>query len=311
MPVDEGLFEKKDWDDLLWFIRKGICTPFIGAGASYPFLPLGGELANDWADKFNYPLKDSMDLPKVAQFMAIDHFEMHPKYRIAEEFQNKIRQKSPDFLLKDEPHAILADLNLPIYVTTNYDNFMFDALKVRNRDKAPKRETCSWSVSVENILNIKRIKPVLGSSYKPSADKPLVYHLHGYLEVPETMVLTESDYLDFMIRLQEKEDPILPPQITIAVTTNALLFIGYSLADWNFRVLFRSLFGSLSSMTNLIVAVQLRPKEVKNEDDAIKYLGKYFASVLGKSTNLKVRVYWGEATDFAIELRKHWESAVQ
>jgi|SRR5215469_14106530 len=90
MPVDEGLFEKKDWDDLLWFIRKGICTPFIGAGASYPFLPLGGELANDWADRFNYPLKDSMDLPKVAQFMAIDHFEMHPKYRIAEEFQNRL-----------------------------------------------------------------------------------------------------------------------------------------------------------------------------------------------------------------------------
>jgi hypothetical protein len=38
---------------------------------------------------------------------------------------------------------------------------------------------------------------------------------------------------------------------------------------------------------------------------------KYFGSVLGKSTNLKVRVYWGEATEFAIELRKHWESASQ
>jgi len=34
------------------------------------------------------------------------------------------------------------------------------------------------------------------------------------------MVLTESGYLDFMVRLQGKT-PILPPEITIAVTTNA------------------------------------------------------------------------------------------
>jgi len=35
------------------------------------------------------------------------------------------------------------------------------------------------------------------------------------------MVLTESGYLDFMVRLQGKT-LILPPEITIAVTTNAL-----------------------------------------------------------------------------------------
>jgi hypothetical protein len=55
---------------LLWFIRKGICTPFIGAGASYPFLPLGGELANDWTDRFNYPLKDSIDPALSKYFIA-------------------------------------------------------------------------------------------------------------------------------------------------------------------------------------------------------------------------------------------------
>jgi hypothetical protein len=95
MPIDEGVFEKKDWDDLLWFIKRGSCTAFIGAGASYPFLPLGGQLADDWAGSFNYPLKDSRDLPKLAQFIAIDHFEMFPKHIIAEEFQKKIKQESP------------------------------------------------------------------------------------------------------------------------------------------------------------------------------------------------------------------------
>jgi SIR2-like protein len=77
----------------------------------------------------------------------------------------------------------------------------------------------------------------------------------GYFEVPETMVLSESDYLDFMVRLQEKV-PILPPEITIAVTTNTLLFAGYSLSDWNFRVLELSDATSTGlSFTLVVVAV--------------------------------------------------------
>jgi hypothetical protein len=58
-------------------------------------------------------------------------------------------------------------------------------------------------------------------------------------------------------------------------------------------------------MTNLIIAVQLRPKEVKSEENAITYLNKYFGNVLGK--NIRVRVFWGEATQFARQLRKHWK----
>src|SRR3712207_8244305 len=48
------------------------------------------------------------------------------------------------------------------------------------------------SNSIDEIMHI---KPIIDSSYQPSADKPLVYHLHGYTDIPQTMVLTESDYL--------------------------------------------------------------------------------------------------------------------
>jgi len=34
---------------------------------------------------------------------------------------------------------------------------------------------------------------------------------------------------------------ILPPRIQEAFTDSTLLFLGYGLADWNFRVLFRAL----------------------------------------------------------------------
>ncbi len=303
MLVDKGFIEQKDWDDLLMFIRMQKCTPFIGAGACYPHLPMGAELAYDWANRYNYPLiKDSKDLAKVSQFMAIDRFPMFPKHILSQDFRTK---SSPDFSRKDEPHGILADLNLPIYITTNYDNFMIEALKTRHKD--PKRELCRWSNEVDQILKLKLITPILMPGYTPSAEVPLVYHLHGLLDIPESIVMTENDYLDFMIRLHEKDSPILPPEISIALATNALLFVGYSLADWDFRVLFRSIFNSISSMTNLIIAVQLRPRDVTNVEDAIRYLSKYFGSVLGK--NIKVRVFWGEASEFAKELRDHWEAA--
>ena len=35
---------------------------------------------------------------------------------------------------KYTPHAVLADLNLPTYLTTNYDEFLEEALKARDKN---------------------------------------------------------------------------------------------------------------------------------------------------------------------------------
>ena len=161
MEINKGSIDKNDWDDLLLLIRMQQCTPFIGAGACYPYLPMGAELAHDWSNRYNYPLtRDFNDLAKVAQFMAIDRFPMFPKHILAQDFGKK---QSPDFSAKDEPHGILADLNLPLYVTTNYDNFMVDALKTRHRN--PKQELCRWSNEVDQILKLKQITPIINPGY--------------------------------------------------------------------------------------------------------------------------------------------------
>ena len=49
----------------------------------------------------------------------------------------------PDFSAPDEPHGALADLGLPVYITTNYDGLMTGALK--DREKDPQRELCAWN----------------------------------------------------------------------------------------------------------------------------------------------------------------------
>ena len=40
-----------DWDVLVDAVRNGRCTPFVGAGASEPYLPRGADLARQLAER--------------------------------------------------------------------------------------------------------------------------------------------------------------------------------------------------------------------------------------------------------------------
>lgn len=292
-----GTLEEKDWRDLLDLIRDEKCTPFIGAGACIPRLPSGRQIATKWAAEHKYPLTDTGDLPRVAQFLAIDRYEMFPKELIKRELQDI---PAPDFSQVDDPHSVLADLKLPIYITTNYDNFMEQALE--SRKVAPEREFCRWN----SFPQLKAKKSILDSTYKPTAARPLVYHLHGYFDTPQSMVLTEGDYLDFLIGLSQNPQ-FFPSEILTALAGTSLLFVGYSLADWDFRVLFRGLFRSLGADLGYShIAVQLPPEGLTGEgiELAQSYLDQYFRNI----PKIKVRMYWGNARAFLAELRRRLES---
>jgi hypothetical protein len=286
----------KDWNRLIGRIKKGMCTPFLGAGACYGFLPLGSDIAKDWAKLYKYPFQDSnTDLPRVAQFLAIDQDGMFPKESIIEKFQNI---QPPDYEEPNEPHGLLADFRLPIYITTNYDNFMVQALRSRKCD--PTQELCQWNSILRNEASV-----FDNRDFKPSGANPVVYHLHGYLEKPESLVLTEDDYLEFLVNISKDAD-IIPSAIQESLAKTSLLFIGYKLADVNFRVLLRGIIGYLEkSLTRSHISVQLIPggNEISKEEKekARAYLDKYFSKI-------DVKVYWGTSREFTKELRNRWEN---
>jgi hypothetical protein len=288
--------EESDWDLLLRRINQGKCTPFLGAGACFGVLPLGSNIAQQWAKEKGYPLEDSYDLARVAQFLAVTEDPMSPKERIREQF---VQAASPDFSVADEPHGVLADLPLPVYMTTNYDDFMVKAL--RDRKKEPRQELCRWN------QYIKEEPSVFDSpaGFEPSPANPVVFHLHGHNGVPESLVLTEDDYLDFLVSISKDPD-LLPPRIQRALTGASLLFMGYKIADWDFRVLFRGVVEYLEkSTTRSHVSVQLVPvgdqASETQKDKAQAYLDSYFR-------DLKIKVFWGTCREFAVELRRRWEA---
>jgi hypothetical protein len=289
--------DENDWIRLLGRIRDGRCTPFLGAGACFGTLPLGGDLAREWAETYHFPLgdEDSGDLMRVAQFMAVDQDPMFPKERMAERIEGV---SPPDFSVADEAHGTLASMPLPVYLTTNYDSFMVQALEKQN--KKPRQEICRWNKYVKDYPSV-----FDEASFVPDQANPVVFHLHGLSRIPESIVLSEDDYLDFLVNTSR--DPLMiPPRIQQSLTGASLLFIGYRIADWNFRVLFRSLVSYLEkALVRGHVSVQIFPMGDEVADlkrgKALEYLDKYFSK-------LETRVYWGTSKQFTAELRERWEA---
>jgi hypothetical protein len=288
-----------DWDTLLRKIDAKECTPFIGAGASAGTVPLASELAERWATEYEFPLRDATKLEQVAQYLAIKRSDaMFPKERLRDLLRDI---PAPDFARPFEPHGVLADLELPIYLTTNYDRFMFLALQ--SRGLSPSWKVCGWNELI-------RKKTAALPDGEPDPGHPLVYHLHGHYEVPQSMVLTEEDYLEFLVRLnRDASDPLLFSEVRTALAEHSLLFVGYSLSDWNFRVLFRGLIGSLpATLRNLSIAVQLDPVPRDPVEQWRRRAQAYVEAYFTRIQVFTVRVYFGDIKQFACELSERWKA---
>lgn len=304
------------WEALLRRIDTGNCTPFLGAGVNAGILPTGGKIARKWAQDNDYPLDDPADLARVAQFLAIDD-PMAPKDKILAELDGALKEWLDGADVKkfltadDQPLGVLADLPIPVYLTTNYDDLMVRALRLRkhnNKKKTPQRELCSWNRYIREQREGKSLFDSPGG-YEPTPEAPVVFHLHGHNGLPQSLVLTECDYLDFLVNVTRDQQKVLPARIQQALAASSLLFIGYSLADWSFRVLLRGVVESIgSSQRRASVAVQLPPEVPFARREAVqKYLARYFGAI----GNVTVSVEWCDAREFAAELREKWEKFKQ
>jgi hypothetical protein len=121
---------ESDWEVLLYLIEQRERIPFLGAGISSPYLPIGSQIAKEWAQAYNYPFEDSQQLTKVSQFLAIENDDnMYPKIILQKRFSKVSPPEFSRLEFENTPHRVLADLELPLYITTNYDYFIKVALR--------------------------------------------------------------------------------------------------------------------------------------------------------------------------------------
>lgn len=312
----------KKWPALLANIREGKCTPILGPGLAEPLLGSRREIAQSWAQTYHFPMAPHLtdDLPQVAQFLATDQQLAFPQQALIDHARNEMIKRfdslidtsvdrtSLDDMIstvgahfrktkENEPHRILASLPLPVFITTNFSNLMADALTAA--DKQPVVEFCRWKDELLGYPSVYDDVP----DYTPTPQRPLVFHLFGRLSIPDSLVITEDNYFDFLIGATRNRD-LIPASVRRALTDQGLLILGYHLDDWNFRVLFRSflsLEGGARRSLYANVAAQLDPEEnrILEPERAREYLESYFFD------NARVSIFWGAPLDFARELKKH------
>jgi hypothetical protein len=228
--------------------------------------------------------------------MAVTDDPMTPK----EEIKKRLGGVTPpDFEARDDPHGVLAGLPLPVYVTTNYDDFMVQALKAqKNRDV--RRDWCRWNDPDEEGL---RKPSVLDGIYTPNVANPIVYHLYGCLDELDSLVLTEDDYLDFLVQTST-DTKVIPPRIQQAFVKASLLFLGYRPTDMDFRVLLRSLDSYLSLGKRKHHSVQVIAQGDIISAAQLEQAQEYLARRYGK---WEIEMCWVTSRAFVAELRQRWE----
>jgi hypothetical protein len=178
------------------------------------------ELANLCGLAKRYPQEDPRNLARVATFFE-NQFSRHQLVRRIAQGVQQERQASP--MLR-----ALAELDFPLIITTNYDELLEDALwKVGKKPRLAIYTPDSRKTDYPDVL---------------TAESPVIYKLHGDVNHPETMVVTDEDLMKFTMRMTESEafNPI-PISLKYHLTKWTTLFVGYSLRDYNLRLLLTTL----------------------------------------------------------------------
>jgi hypothetical protein len=286
----------RSWAGLRRRIDKGQCTPILGPGLLETLFEYRSWLARRWAAQHGFPLAPSQreDLTQVAQHLASMNYPTFPHEQLADDLGKGLRERLGDATpkgsrgvdsllskiqmqrsgVRPDPYRILAELPLPVYLSFCPDSLLLRtlaetrvALEVDGQpvQRRPRAATLVWKPA------LKQLSPPLPNpweqdpDYEPSPEEPLVYHLFGTLDKPESLVLTQDDYFDFLLNIQKPEvHNDIPPVVRKRLTNSSLLFLGFPLDSWEFRAVFRMIVqqgGGLSLATRPHVAAQVEPEE--------------------------------------------------
>lgn len=231
-------------------LNAGQVVPFLGAGASavyrphgaarwdsgVDYLPFGSELAHRLARDTEYP-----ENPETVSDLALvaSYFEHVQGDRPSLNFA--LRQAFSGAYRPGAIHALLARVERPmLIITTNYDDLIEQAFAGRDYhlvvDRGDKNRV--WVAGPGGLAPYRTSD--LRKALLPE-DWPIVYKLHGTLDrgdaSNDSFLITEQDYVDFLGRAQT----CVPPYLANRMSKARFLFLGYSLADWNVRVMLRKL----------------------------------------------------------------------
>jgi hypothetical protein len=220
------------------------CTPIIGPELANPWTGSPMELAQRWAELFEFPMapRESDSLPQVAQYLmyhrdrdtlteqlsgyvrefAVRNFPDQLPPNAADRSRTRLvdvvnsvwkrnlddlrgRSAGKDDAPKD-PYWQLAQMPFPVYITTNRHDLLAEALRQSGRN--PKVEVCRWRVFEADFEGWPSSIFEKEPRFRPSVEQPLVFHAFGHMAWPVTLVLTEDNFFDYLIGITKNEQMV-------------------------------------------------------------------------------------------------------
>lgn len=261
-PTNQNVFDAKadreQYDAEIEYMAEAIqqrkCILFLGSAIhapapadskySYPpdqCPPIGGQLSERLAVECNYPEQDRWNLQRVAWYY--EHIRKFRKLLVDEVKSAVHTNRQPSPVLRG-----LARLGFPLVITTNYDQLYERSLDLLAQEKARAQGIAGDRAAEITAEYEKCIYSSSGTvrtrdcAAEPTSANPYLLKIHGDVDNPESIVITDEDYIQFVLRMGDKH-PYHPvgKNVKTHLVKWPTLFIGYRLSDYNLRLLFKTL----------------------------------------------------------------------
>jgi hypothetical protein len=124
-----------------------------------------------------------------------------------------------------------------------------DESRPDSSDRGPAREERAQGAILFREAGERELKPVTAEEKLLQVEvdpveirlsRSVLFKIHGHIDrtrpTDDTFVITEEDYVAFLGRMASG-DSVIPADLVSLMQSRRLLFLGYGLRDWNFRVL--------------------------------------------------------------------------
>jgi SIR2-like domain len=266
-------------------IAEGRVVPLLGAGVNLcgrprgaawqqgRYLPSGAELATYLAVEFEFPPDELKDLLRVSQYIAVMTGSGPLYEELHELFDADYEPTKVHTLLAAIP-AFLRRQGLVRYqliLTTNYD----DALERAFRAVDEEFDLVSYIAEGTHRGKFLHLPPdgvarliKTPNEYRDISlsKRTVILKIHGAIDRhdPErdSYVITEDHYIDYLTNTDISN--LVPAALAARLRKSHFLFLGYSMADWNLRVILHRIWGQ-QALTYKSWSVQLDPKPIEEE----------------------------------------------
>ena len=220
----EALARETRWTER--FPNKPPKDHFLRVALDYELNIILDERWKDWEQKGkNQGLPEPSDRPEDASH-AIDLRD-----RGRTKLANTVKSAVSDGKTPSPALRALAEMNFPLIITTNYDGLFEQALRKARKNPTTVVYQPKATARPEDIYQD-----------EPSPQNPFIFKIHGDINTPGSLVITDEDYIDFVLRMTAPgEFNPVPETLYYRLSRWPTLFIGYSLLDYNLRLLLKTL----------------------------------------------------------------------